>query len=270
MNSVYDNFIDNNSYGIYLFHSANNTIVYNNVTNNRYGGIILDFSNYTYVVYNQVINNNGDGVSGIASNYANISLNRIINQSVDGFFGGLSNYLWIADNRISGSSGVGQRIWNSTSISGLNNILFNNEKDLLFTSVGMDPMQSSFYNITLSNPYGTSLNNSVISFINNLSVNDSYSINWTTYYDSLPTDRVSFENKYLIIQNESLNPNIDAIAFHWSDSELTGYDESELELWKGNMSGWYLLNDTPDTTNNIITYYNLEPDFGFALLEDIS
>ncbi|MBI5047115.1 hypothetical protein HZC07_05305, partial [Candidatus Micrarchaeota archaeon] len=107
----------------------------------------------------------------------------------------------------------------------------------------------------------------------NFSLNDSvsigsgYSISWSSNSTTLPTDQVTFANKFLNITNRSGTVSIDSIVWSWASSELTGYNESRFVLYKYNGS-WSLLNNSPDTAANEISLSSVSSFSIFGILQN--
>jgi hypothetical protein len=111
----------------------------------------------------------------------------------------------------------------------------------------------------------------------NLSINDSvaaasaYQINWSAVpAGSLPWGIESFMGKCVNISTTNGTAAIDVINWFWADSELTGFNESKLEIWKSNSSGWTLLNLSADTAGNTLGLSALDPGASgvFCVLSD--
>jgi len=157
---------------------------------------------------------------------------------------------------------------NSTNTQVVNHTFYNNRYDFYVVS------SASVYsfNMTTSyflNPLGTYANYTVLSINDSVTASTSFFINWTTNSSTLPSNYVSFAQKYVNISNISGAVSIDAITWSWLDSELSGYDESKFGLWKYNTT-WTLLNNTPNTTAHSLSLTSMNPASIYAILQDNS
>jgi hypothetical protein len=114
-----------------------------------------------------------------------------------------------------------------------------------------------------------------ISNYTNLSMSDSmvataemYWINWNTTPIPVPGSYESF-GKFIAITSDYGTPSIDTIMWTWLDSESASYDEDDFVLFKSNGT-WTVLNDTPDTTNNMFSLSGLigSGDYGILFSSD--
>ncbi len=91
-------------------------------------------------------------------------------------------------------------------------------------------------NVTFDSPAGNYSNYTVLSLYDLASALSRYYINWTSEPPSPPY--TSFEQKFVNISTVvGTSAIIDSVVWHWTDAELSGYDESLFELWKYN-SHW--------------------------------
>ncbi len=123
-------------------------------------------------------------------------------------------------------------------------------------------------NLTIDNPSGTYANYTALDITDTVNANTNYSINWTRNSSALPTGYTSFRNKWVNITNQSGSVSIDYIAWRWQNSESTGYNEAKFELWKYDGVNWTMLNDTPDTTNNILSLTDMDPASEYGILQN--
>ncbi|MBN2122527.1 right-handed parallel beta-helix repeat-containing protein [Candidatus Micrarchaeota archaeon] len=264
-NTIYNNTAYNTSgAGIYIFSSSdcnltNNTVydctsgielnsnsMRNNISGNRLhdnsmSGIWFQSSSSNNTIYDTPAYNNAYGIFLLQSHDNNISATAIYNNSDYGFYMA-SSY----GNRLTNSSLYenGQGVYASSSRHVLDTVSF--------LPIGGESTEYSTLSLTDANGAGA------------------YRINWSASPGSSPSSRTSFESKYVNITTASGTPNITSIEWSWQDSEASGYDESTIELWKYNASGWTLLNDTPDTTSNTLTQYSLNPASIYGLFYSTS
>jgi len=104
--------------------------------------------------------------------------------------------------------------------------------------------------------------------ITSLSATQTFTTKWTSQPATPPATYFSFKGRYINF-TQTNNPTMTNLSIHWTDSELETSNESKFSLWKYNGS-WYQLNNSPDTTNNIISAYTLTSFSTFALLEKVN
>jgi len=119
-----------------------------------------------------------------------------------------------------------------------------------------------------TNPHGTLDNYTTIDLDDDVSVGEAYSISWGDNPGGLPTGYVSFENKFVEIDNVSGVVDIGEIIWHWNDTESAAYNEDLFELWKYNSSSaWENETAILNTTLNTLTATNLNPASTYGILE---
>ncbi|MEW6749267.1 MAG: right-handed parallel beta-helix repeat-containing protein, partial [Candidatus Micrarchaeota archaeon] len=141
--------------------------------------------------------------------------------------------------------------------------------ETVYTGYGLTPFDYTYDIIgaVIDNPAGTYENYTNLSISDLVSASSAYSINWTRNSSALPSHRDSFAQKFVNISKITGTVSIDAITWHWTDAELTGYDESAFELWKYNASGWTMLNDTPDTGADRFILSGMDPASDYGILQ---
>ena len=245
--TFYNNTVRNNTDGFVAFAAWDNDFEYNRIYDNTASGLIVAvFSQYNEFTDNEIYNN-FDGL--LASDSAN------------------SNY---TNNTVHGNANIGIHISNCTGSRLALNTLYNNYYDLLLNNTDtVNPMTVNMTNTSFLNPAGTPVNYTVLSLDDDVWTSSAFSINWTANTHGLPTERISFNQKFVNITAHAGTPLIDTITWHWLPSELGSYNELRFELWKWNTTaGWTMLNDTPDTENNTITLLGLEPASDFGILQN--
>lgn len=234
------------SYNIYI--SGNNNNITNNIINQGPYGVYFNTLSNNNFVQNNTINNNTYGFYLDTVNNTNFSNNIIANNSLFGTFILRSDGINLTNEHYY-KNGIDFRINNS----------FSSIKTIL-----------NLTNVIFDNPLGNFAN------YTNLSINDAvdsgtaYSINWSSIPATLPTNTLSFNNKYINISNNTGTTSIDSLTWNWLDSEISGYTESKLTLYKFNSGIWTLLNNTPEVTNNVLSLSNLNPLSIYSVLQDNS
>ncbi|HNT61051.1 MAG TPA: right-handed parallel beta-helix repeat-containing protein, partial [Candidatus Bilamarchaeaceae archaeon] len=185
------------------------------------------------------------------------------------------------------STSADNRIINSTIANSSNTGIYQNSERYLaatnvriYNSTAADIRVSpwgtasalTLNNVTLDNSRGTFENHTSIYLYDSLPADYSvYTMKWNPTYGSLPPGTSkSFAQKYVNITTTSGTVSIEAIGWGWSDSELAGYAESRFQLWKYNASGWTLMNDTPDTANNMLALTSMNPASTYGIFQGAS
>jgi len=139
---VYNNIIDANRYGIWVWNSSNNSIYNNTVASHGVGGIEIDES-HNNLVYQNVITDNGNETNygagvGLWKADSNIIIqNWITNNTGDGIFCIDSNNNSIRENNISWNQGNGIRgLSNSNYSQILYNVIKGNNRNGIEFSIG--------------------------------------------------------------------------------------------------------------------------------------
>ncbi|MEM4329588.1 MAG: right-handed parallel beta-helix repeat-containing protein, partial [Candidatus Bilamarchaeaceae archaeon] len=260
-----------NGSGFFLFESVGGVLRNISAFNNSNYGILLFDVNDTSLLYVNFSLNNWSGV--YAQNSINLTLNNTIttlnNQS--GLFIYSSENITLLNlashvNKINGIT-----LQSSENINITNAHLYNNSRDLyLGNGVAVPSRNVYLANITIDNPIGNLENYTVVDIVDSLETGTIYYINWSANPTGYPSSRISFNNKFIIIENLTSGVSIDSISWRWTDSELGVHDESLFELWKYNASGWTMLNNTPDIPNNVLSLTNMNPSSIYGILEVIN
>ncbi|MEW6721647.1 MAG: hypothetical protein AB1324_00125, partial [Candidatus Micrarchaeota archaeon] len=136
--------------------------------------------------------------------------------------------------------------------------------DSLFCDSGWAIQQASFNSVPFS-VANTQIGSSsvVISIEDEIgSGGGGYNINETPAPGAAPSGYDSFRGKYLKIFFAG-DLGINSTAFHWTDGEASGYDESSIRLFTWNGSGWLMTpNQTTNPPSNNLTVLNLTDMFG--------
>ncbi|HID72523.1 TPA: right-handed parallel beta-helix repeat-containing protein, partial [Candidatus Micrarchaeota archaeon] len=217
--------------------------------------------------YNNTIYGNAD--HGIYVNADNnvFQNNSIHNNTLYGiYFTAASDNCDLYNATVSGSEN-GLRVESSTGLDVRDSRFYNNSLADANISAGGIAEQIYLLNVTFDNPYGTYENYTVLYIDDSIDIDSTYSINWSRQNVALPNERVSFHGKFVNISNLAGPTSIDEISWTWSDTESSGYNESNLALWKYNGShGWTLINDTPNTVDNTLSQFSFSPQSDYAIL----
>ena len=85
-NTLTNNNVSNNNYGIYLYTSSNNTLTDNTVSNNNYGGILLYPSSNNNTLTNNTASNNNYGIYLYSSSNNTLTDNTVSNNNAYGIY----------------------------------------------------------------------------------------------------------------------------------------------------------------------------------------
>ena len=223
---LFNNTVSGNVYGIYV-HSAYQPC--DNYPSNPMGCI------YNIVAGNNTYGFYFDGVTSAQLEYERTHMFNITarNNSVAGIYIKNSSY----------------RIANYTA--------YNNTKDLVVSGNGAFTYNIIIINMTLLNPEGTFENYTYFRYFNDsVTGNEEYFVTWSKNTSSLPSGYQSFAQKYASMGTTVGTPIINWLRWNWSDSELTGYTESNFEIWKY-ATNWTIQNATLNISNNTLSIDNL-------------
>jgi len=177
-NTIINNNIISNNWGIFLWNSNNNNISNNTISSNKFDGIYLDDSNNNSIS-NNIISNNWGGIVLVCSSNNSISNNNICSNNY-GIDLDDSNNNGISENHISSNdNGIELSFSNNNSI--LDNIIDSNKYNGIFLW-NSNNNSISKNNIILNYWYGIYLaySNENIIYLNNFIDN---TVN-ADYYDS--------------------------------------------------------------------------------------
>ncbi len=264
-NNFTDNIINNNSNGGFsLFESSSNILTNNtaiNAINNAFNFYLQSSSD------NNILTNNTarDGYYGFllsSSSNNNFTNNTVQGNSFGFVFSSSSDNNILTNNTVGDNVPYGFYFQSSSSLTFITNHFYNNSVD--FADVGGNTNTNMSENI-FDNPLGDFQNFTNLSFFKSTSDNG-YTITWTTQPAPPPANLFSFANKFTAI---SAIPGtlFNSITWSWTDNESSGHNESSFQLWKYNVTGWTLLNDTPDTSANALSVSNFDSFSDFAILE---
>ena|GEM_PF-5746308 len=271
----------NSQYGFLIHEAYNDTLDGNKASYNLKDGFILSSSlpgTGANTLENNVAHDNTyDGITSFE--YGTTLINNTAYNNQIGFFftsssGFLNDHLLINNTAHSNSqTGIYLRELNAVTVSGAH--LYNNSREELFVgSLAPGIANLTFSEIIIDNPLGNFINYTNLSIIDKMDASSAYAIKWVRNTQPLPENNVLFASKFVNITYDldflSSIPSMDRIEWHWLDSELGGFNESNFSLCKyNNTSGWTTLNDTPDTVDNMLTSYNLRPSSQYGILEEL-
>jgi parallel beta-helix repeat protein len=252
MTSANDNLTNNtvfnySQHGIYIIESSNaatNHKVYNNtVFNNSQHGIYAYFGNNNDFRNNTVFNNSQNGIRAEYSNTNNITQCRIFNNTGNGI------------------SIIG---WSSSNIGLVNQTYLSNNGGAAIYFEGTSGMSHRLANVIIDSPAGGLANYANLSMNDSVSSTSSYTFNWTGTSPSPPFPAFG---KFVNITRLSGTVVLDSIAWHWLDSEASGFSENNFTLYRYNTSGWTQVPATLDRGANTLTAASLSGFSDFGILE---
>jgi len=242
-----------------------NNLVYNNTI-----GLCPFIVNKTVILNNTANGNSQIGMALWVSSNAIVENNTARNNGLIGFSIVIANNTNLTNNTISNNSQRGCQLWTSDNSRLAYMNYYNNGYDLFVNNSGASALSLALINNTFRNPSGTLANYTLLSLTDSVGAGEAYSINWTTNTSALPANYISFEEKFLNITTQNATPSIDAITWYWLPSELPGYDENLFVLAQYNASGWFYLNNTPDTVLHRMSVANLNPASDYGILQNNS
>ncbi|MEM2989682.1 MAG: right-handed parallel beta-helix repeat-containing protein, partial [Halobacteria archaeon] len=248
-NSINRSYAYRNEYGCYLYYGESNNIIKSSFYNNSKTGVYLNRSSNMLLDEVNTYNNQKSGL------YLDSSPN-----------------VTITNCTAANNSEYGIAVLNANNTVGTNIHLYNNDGNDVYAFASASYKALYLFNLTIDNPAGNFENYTSLTINDTLEatalLDNGYTINWTRNSSALPPYRFSFREKYVEITNITSSVSIDSITWHWLDSEVTGdYNESKFELWKYNVSGWTLMNDTPNVSANILGLTNMNPASTYGILQ---
>ncbi len=130
-NSISDNIITNNNFGILLLNSHSVTISRNKISNNLADGIFIHLGSNYVLSDNIIINNKNSGIQFQHSNYNNISGNYILNHSYFGIILLYSDNNTISNNSILNCLNCGIDLYSSSYNTIIDNKITNTDFGIL-------------------------------------------------------------------------------------------------------------------------------------------
>src|SRR5208283_775889 len=268
-NNVSGNILHDARDGLMTANSMYNTISGNSAYHNGEGMGISD--NGSLIIGNNVSDNYGDGIdvapSGfqvLPNDYDIISNNTACGNLYYGIYLSASANDSFANNTVCDNGGAGFTI-DSTDGTMLDAThLFDNNPDMDVMDYSGSQISVSLSDLIFDNPLGNMQNYTTLSINDTLNDGEEYTINWTSNESATPYQ--SFAQKFVNISNVSGAPSIHSIVWSWTDAEAGGYNQSTFELWEYNSTGWYVLNGTPDTVGDTLSFTDLNPQSDYGIL----
>ena len=262
---IFNNLAYENNVGfcIYICH---NSTVHNNTAYNNSDGMRSLASWDTVFTLNRLYNNSQYGLLFVTSSYGTVA-NTTIYDNYDGVFVFFSNFTNFTNNSIHGNDNFGFHILNSTGNNLFYNNLYNNGYDLYVNNSLAAPITLNMTASIFTNPTGSMDNYTNLSLSDSIGAGTAYSINWTAIPAALPTNFISFAQKFVNITAQAGAVVIDAISWHWTTGELPGYNENRFELWKHNGT-WSNQSVTLNTGLHLINTSNLNPQSVYGILQN--
>ncbi len=257
------NAVYNNDFGIYLEESSDNSVTANVAYDNNQIGIYLyDSCNNNDITDNEAYANSVTGLLVSGDSDGNKLESNTAYDNKNGLYVFTSDDATLKDNTAYGNLQYGIIVQDSDGVSLEGSHLYDNGQDLrvstAFGEAGIDASKLVF-----DRPAGDHNSYTTLSFSDVLNGYEGYAISWASSPGG-EADTYSFADKFVEITAVSDSFSIDSVTWHWEDSELTGHDENEFELWYYGTGG-KLLNDNPD--GHTISQEDLQQAGVFAILE---
>lgn len=255
--------MENTHFG-FVVSTSTNSIFNNTIVNTTISAAILTPNTVTNFTFNGVDISNIQGSNGthipafsigaINSTYNNIVVRDCNNSNIINAFNLRSTSTGdLINNASVYNCGYGIEI-----ISGTNNTLKNiYVENSLFSGVLINSTSSgtkSFVldNITLAKSGGFPA--ATFGITDSVAASEQYTIDIANSIPSILGGAVPFNNAVLNISAINRTMNFTSFNMSWADYLTALYDENSINLYQYNGTGWTLLNNTPDTTNNVISY----------------
>lgn len=252
-NVLVDNWAYNNSLnGFYIYHDSHNTLYNNTAEDNGRNGFLVngtltgggpEFSD------NRFFNNTGrnNGWNGF----------HVLNETRTNLTNDVSY----------GNSQYGLYVDNSNNTRTRNVHTYDNDLGALYVRTNATNTTAiSFAGFIVDNPAGNLQNYTNLSIGDYIEAGTAYSINWSDNSSGATAGLTPFRNKYVNISNATSGVSIDAIVWHWLDSETAGYNESKFQVWRYSGS-WSSAGAARNTTANTLTVTNHNPASIYAMFE---
>ncbi|UGV41290.1 right-handed parallel beta-helix repeat-containing protein [Methanococcoides orientis] len=226
--NISDNLLTGNYYAIYLDSANNNTLTNNTVSSNDYGIYITYSSNYNTLINNTANNNSGTGIFlSSSSNYSTFTNNTANNNSGAGIFLNSASNNNLTNNTANNNFGYGIYL-SSSSNNILTNNTFNNNSDigiiLAYASnntLNNNIMSSNTYNFKV---YGVTLGD----FLNDIDqtnfVDDKPIYYWVTRSDEeIPSDAglvCVVNSTNITVRDLELTNGFDGVLFAYTSNSI--------------------------------------------------
>ncbi|MFH0738139.1 MAG: right-handed parallel beta-helix repeat-containing protein [Candidatus Micrarchaeota archaeon] len=265
-------FCTNGADGVYLFDSHHSNITnnsaYDNIVSGFHAASSSDNNLSDNIAYDQ---STGSGIRMESAAGNHIDRNDVYSNDIGVLVSTGSDPASFEGNLIYDNSQYGLQILTS----GLSTM-----SDTHFYANGVDLLSNAGYPLYADNSIFDEDSGSFLSFTN-LSIRDEpgldmvppvYTIDWRDNSSvlPLPTDRESFQQRFVDMSVLGGNVVIENTTWHWTDAELAGYVESNLELWKHNGTWNHMTGATLSAGTNSLFISDLASFSVFAILEDVS
>ena len=294
-NDINNNTVSDSSIaGIMIYGSDNTRIENNTVTDSGQVSYLisgLNFFGFGPFAYMPCKNNNftsntGDGAAGFlfyVANNSRLESNEVANgtgvldltsilgitYNDTGYYFYDANYSTMVDDTGYNFLGHGVYINESNNTDFSNTHLYDsNEYDFYITTT--TEIITNISNMIIDNPSANYTNFTNVSIDDTVAANSAYSLNWTTNTSAPPTNRFSFDQKYVNISVQSGAVSIDSIVWHWTQQEVDdgGYIESKFEVWKYNGTNWTNTNAALSVVANTLSLTNMDPSSIYGIFEN--
>jgi len=271
-----NNATNNSQNGFHVFGSSGNTISGNLALNNTLSGFTVTWGSIageTSPIPVPSANNSfisNQAAYNLYGIYANDTTNDSFSSNVlhGNVFQGIllelgSNYT-LSGNSVYANA-IGTSLFGSMNATITGDHYFDNSIDFNASSNGANSSSYTLSDVVFDSPGGAFVDYTNLS-ASDAVVSEDYSFSWSSVPFATPSQYFSFSQKFL---NITAYPSalIDRITWHWLNSELFAYSESDFSLWKYNASGWTLLNNSPDTIANTLRLASMNPASVYAILQ---
>ncbi|MDD5171461.1 MAG: right-handed parallel beta-helix repeat-containing protein, partial [Candidatus ainarchaeum sp.] len=271
-NTAYDNL----QYALAITFSSYINLT-NNVWHSSQSGIVLAAASYLIAANETVYNSTNASISAIWLSTASTG-NSFTNVTIRDNAGHGVHLQNVNNNNftsctIYNNSNYGFYSFKGNSSRLVDSTLYGNKYSLVANRSTGANVTLYLTNVLFKDGAGSAQNFTNLSLTDLLEVpSEAYAINWTSNESALPTDYLSFEQKFLNISNLTAGVSIDSIVWYWTDADValeSYYDDSKFELWKYNMSGeWEMINSTPDTSANTLSLTGMNPASDYGILQN--
>ncbi len=261
---------NNSNIGFYMHSgvvdSEYNSFINNTAELNDIRGFLLSDSNHL-TVENNTISGSGSGMELSSTSYCNVSGNDISDIVSLGLYLHSSSIGNTFTGNSFHASGTGVLVDSSTFNTFTADRIYGN--GIGFRPVNSDPisMAVNFTEVLFLPSSGALENYTVLSLDDAVAQGQWYDINWTSNQASLPSNLTSFNQKYVEITPQNGSPVLESVTWHWNSSEASGYNESNLQLWKYS-SSWNNANAALNITGRTLKLTNHNPASTYGIFEN--
>jgi len=296
--SASDNLIEHNDIsncttgaGVYVLDEDYNEVNFNTISNIIGRGIWFVSHEYGKAIGNNITNTSSSGIFHNDGARINLTGNNITDPGSSGIFVNdtddpdlFSNDVSLAFNGIVITGCRDSEFFGNTLHDNSNNGLYyvdsrgtfsndrfyDNDEDLVFLNNSVLTMRVNLTNVILDGSGGSYQNLSNIS-MNDTITSEGYQLSYDTIHIPPPPGYRYFRNTYLLLNKSDLGEDIDDFVFHWTDSLLSGYNESALEIWRyvDQIDDWQSVTQNLRTADNLVYSDDMNSNSNhYALLEN--